>query len=102
MDAIAHTYAAPMMQTYPAGSSRSVNQCVKQGPVRHGVASVQHGLGLPVRGGHGAGIEMVAADDYRGLYSPGTNQLIESQSGFFAFPLTQPADTGRKPLKGDA
>src|SRR6185312_3908605 len=44
---------------------------------------------------------MVAADDDRGLYCPGPNQLIEGQPRLFPFSLTQPANAGRQSLERD-
>ncbi len=70
MLAEAHADAAAMVQRDPGGAACRVQQRVQERPVRHGVGAILHRFGLAVGRGDRARIEMVAADDDRGLSSP--------------------------------
>src|SRR5258707_592317 len=64
---IADPHAAAIVYRTPTRPGRGIQHGVQKGPIGNGVATVAHGLGLAVRRGDGAAIEMIAADyDRRG------------------------------------
>ena len=67
MDAIANAYAAAVVNAHPGGPAHRVDEGVEQRPVGNGVGAVAHGLGLAVRAGHRAAVQVVAANDNGGF-----------------------------------
>ena len=88
------------METQVAPEAR-VEQGVEQRPVGDRVGAVGHGLGLAVRGGDGAGVEVVAADHDGRLDLAFLDELVEQQAGLGAFAVAEPADAGRQAFELD-
>ena len=102
VDGPADADAAAVVDGDPGGAGGGVEQGVEQRPVGNRVRPVGHGLGLPVRGGDGAGVEVVAADHDRRLDLAFLDELVEQQAGLGAFAVAEPADTGGQALELDA
>ena len=64
--------------------------------------AVAHRLGLALRRGDRAGVEVVAADHDRRLDLAGRDELVEAQAGEVALAVAEPADPRRQPLERDA
>src|SRR5690606_15203641 len=102
VEGAAHADAAAVVQGHPGGAGRHVDHGVEQRPVGDGVGAVPHGLGLPVRGGDGAAVEVVAADDDRGGEFAARDHVVEPFAGPVAFAVAEPADAGGQALEVDA
>ncbi|MNV86074.1 hypothetical protein D3C71_1800780 [compost metagenome] len=98
---IAHPHSAPVMDRHPAGSCGRVDQRIQQRPVGDGITAVQHAFRLPVRRGHGAGIQMIPADDHRSGQLPGSNHIVEELAERCPLAVAEPADPGRQALEGN-
>ena len=96
-----HPYPPAMMHRDPGGSAGSVEQGVQDRPVGDRVAPVEHRLGLAERGGDGAGIEMIAADNDRSGQLSLRDTIVQCNPETLPLAVAQPADTGRKPLECD-
>src|SRR5690625_6241548 len=70
-------------------------------PVGDRVGAIEHGLGLAVRGGDGAGVEVVAADGDRSFHHPVADQVVEEHPGAVALAVAEPADAGGQALELD-
>src|SRR5699024_11840366 len=81
VDRAADAHAAAVVDRDPAGSGGGGGQRVQQRPVGDRVGAVEHGLGRAGRGGDGAGVEVVAADDDRGLDLPVADEVVEEHAG---------------------
>ena len=99
---VAHAHAAAVVQAHPGGAARGVEQGVQQRPVGHRVRTVTHGLGLAVRAGHRATVQVVAADDDGRLQLARAHHLVEGQAGAVALAQADPADACGQALEGDA
>src|SRR4029453_10315301 len=77
----ANTDTTAVMDRHPGSTRRGVQQGIQQRPVSHRVRPVSHGLGLPVRGRHRTGIQVVTADHDRSLDLALLHQLVEQQPG---------------------
>ena len=97
----ADAHAAAMVDRDPGRPGGGVDKG-EEGPVRDRVGAVGHRLGLAVGAGHGPGIEVVAADDYRRADRGRRDELVERQTCPGPPAVTQPADPGRQALEGDA
>ncbi len=85
-----------------AAPRRDVEHRVEDRPVRDGVGAVAHRLGLAVRRGDGAGVQVVAPDHDRRRDLAAAHELVEAQPGAVAVAVADPADARRQPLEGDA
>jgi hypothetical protein len=83
----AHADAAAVVERHPGRAGRGVEQRVQQRPVGDGVGAVLHRLGLAVGRGDRAAVEVVAADDDRGLQFAAGDHLVEG---------LRPARAGRR------
>ena len=101
VDGAADPDAAAVVQGNPGGAGGGVEQGIEQRPVGDRVGAVGHGLGLAVRGGDGAGVEVVAADHDGRLDLAFLDELVEQQAGLGAFAVAEPADAGREALELD-
>src|SRR3989304_341256 len=61
-----------------------------------------HPPGLRVRGGHGPGVEVVAADDDGRLQLAVGHEAVELEPRPCTLPVAQPADPCRQPPEGPA
>ena len=101
VDRAADTYAAAVVQRHPRGARTRGGEGVEQRPVGDGVGAVEHALGLAVRRGDGAGVEVVAADDDgRGDLALG-DEPVEQLPGLVTLAVAQPADARGQALELD-
>ena len=89
----------PWWTRNPGGAVHRVDQSVEDRPVGDRVRAVAHPLGLAVRRGDRAAVEMVAADDDRRLHPAARHQLVEHRAGAGALAVAEPADARRQPLE---
>src|SRR6266849_9963347 len=75
----AHADPAAVMETYPGRTTRAVEQSIEYRPVRNRVGAVFHPFGFAIGTCHRAGIEVVAANDYRRAEFPFGDHFIESE-----------------------
>ncbi len=97
----AHPHATTMVETDPRSATSGVEQGIKDGPVRHGIAAVQHALSLAVGTGHRAAVQMVPPDYHGGLELTVGNHLVESQAKPCPVAQPHPTDAGRQSLPAD-
>src|SRR3712207_6298393 len=90
-----------MVNRDPACPGRSVDHGVEQRPVCDRVRAVGHGLSLPVRAGHRAAIEMIAADHDWCPDRASRHEVVEGEAGAVALAVPEPADPRRETLEGD-
>ena len=89
------------MDADPRRACRHVDERVEDRPVRDRVGAVAHRLGLAIRGGDGAGIEMIPPDHHRRLDLAAPDELVDRETGLRAVAVAEPADPGRQPLERD-
>src|SRR5215472_1774741 len=89
------------METYPGRTTRAVEQSIEYRPVRNRVGAVFHPFGFAIGTSYRAGIEMVAANDYRRAEFPFGDHFNERQPKSCAFAKSNPADARRQPLEMD-
>ena len=77
----------------------AVDQGVQHRPVGDRVRAVRHGLGLPVRRGDRAAVQVVAADDDGGLQLAVFHHLVEAEPRLLTLAVAEPADPCRKALE---
>ena len=99
VDRVAHTDAAAVVDRDPGGPGHGVEERVEDRPVGHGVGTVEHAFGLAVGRGHRARVEVVAADDDRGLHSAAAHEVVEDEPHLRALAVAEPADAGGKALR---
>jgi hypothetical protein len=87
------SHSAAMVEADPGRPSDRIDQRVEDRPVGHGIGSVHHRLGLPIGTGDGTAVEVVTADDDRGLHFTAGHHLVESVAGPASCTVTEPADT---------
>ena len=59
----------------------------------------RHRLGLPVRRGHRAAVQVIAAEHDRRLHLAALHQLVEAQAGQVPLAVAEPADPRRQALE---
>src|SRR6478736_6575311 len=89
---------AAVVDGHPGRAGRGVDQRVEQRPVGDRVGPVEHRLGLPVRRGDRAAVEVVPADHDRGLELAGRHHLVELEPGPVALAVPEPTDPRRQAL----
>ena len=92
VQAVADADAAAVVEADPGRARGRVDQGVEDRPVGDGVGAVAHGLGLAVRAGHRAGVEVIAADDDRRRHLARRDELVEAKPGLRAIAVAEPAD----------
>ena len=92
----------PWWMRHPRRARRRVDERVEQRPVGDGVGAVGHRLGLAVRRGDRAGVEVVTPDDDRRRQLAAAHHLVEAQPEAVALAVAEPADARRQALEGDA
>ncbi len=89
------------MKRHPRCAAGDVEHGVENRPVRDGVASIAHCFGFPEWRGDASCIEVIAADhDWRGDLAR-RDEIVDCDPELCPFPLPQPADPRRQPLKLD-
>src|SRR5262245_49748123 len=99
MDRVADADAAAVMDRNPARAASGVGERIQKRPIGDGVRPVLHSLGLAIRRGDRAAIEVIAADNEGGFDLPRLHELIEALAHQGAFAVFQPANAGRQSLK---
>ena len=99
MDRVADAHASPVMDAHPRRTRGGVEKGVEDGPVGDRVGAVAHRLGLAVRRGYGACIEMVSSDDDGRTHAAGPHELVDRKPGASPVAVAEPADPGREPLE---
>jgi hypothetical protein len=97
----AHTHAHPtaVVERHPARARGRVHERVQDREVGDGVGAVLHGLGLPVRRGDAAAVEVVPADDDGSLHLALAHERVEREPDALAVSVPEPADARREPLE---
>src|SRR6185436_5132884 len=101
MDGAANAHPAAMVDGHPRRARSGVDHGVQQRPVRDGVRPVEHRLGLAIRAGNRAAVQMITTDDDRGADLARRDQIVERQAGLVTLAITEPADARRQPLETD-
>ena len=102
VDRVADPDAAAVMDADPRRARGDVEQRVQDRPVGDRVGAVPHRLGLAVRRGDRAGVEVIAADHDGRLDLAGPDELVDREPGAGAIAVAEPADPRRQALEGDA
>src|SRR5258708_26469324 len=102
VEGVTHAHAASMMKGNPGGAIHGVDQGIENGPIGDRVGTIHHRLRFPIWRGNGTAVEVVAADHDRGLDRAPAHQLVEHQTGLFAFPVAAPPEPGGQSLELDA
>ena len=88
-----------MVHAHPGRAGGDVDERVQDRPVGDRIRAVKHCLGLSVRRGNGARVEMVAPDDDRRANLPRPNELVDREARAGPVTEAEPADPGRQSLK---
>src|SRR5690242_6373801 len=99
---VTHADPSAMVYRHPGGAACGIQQCVQQRPVGDGVRAIAHRLGLTIGTCDRTGIEVVAADDDRGLELTARHHLVEGEPETMPVPEPYPADARREALELDA
>src|SRR5215218_3517427 len=89
------------MDRDPARPAGDVQHGVQDRPVGDGVGAVLHRLGLAVRRGDAARVEVVPPDDDGGRYGPVCDELVEAEAGPVPLASSEPADARGEALEVD-
>src|SRR5215218_3033194 len=89
------------MDRDPARPAGDVQHGVQDRPVGDGVRAVLHRLGLAVRRGDAARVEVVPPDDDGGRYGPVCDELVEAEAGPVPLASSEPADARGEALEVD-
>ena len=101
VDRVADPDAAAVVDADPGRARRHVDERVQDRPVGDRVGAVAHRLGLAVRRGDRAGVEVVAPDHDRRLDAPAADELVDREARLRAVAVAEPADPRRQPLERD-
>ena len=102
VDRVADADAAAVVDAHPRRAGGDVQERVEDRPVGDRVGAVAHRLGLAVRRGDRARVEVVAADHDRRLDVALPDELVDREPGARAVAVAEPADPRGQPLEGDA
>ena len=89
----------PWWIRHPGGAADGVDERVEQRPVGDRVGAVAHRLGLAVRRGDGAGVEVVAADDDGRRDLAARHESLKRRPASRALAVAQPADARGQALE---
>ena len=101
VDRVADPDAAAVVDADPGRARRRVQERVQDRPVGDRVGAVAHRLGLAVRGGDRAGVEVVAPDHDGRRDRARADELVDREPRLGAVAVAEPADPRGQALEGD-
>ncbi len=101
VDRVADPDAAAVVDADPGRARGDVQQRVQDRPVGDRVGAVAHRLGLAVRRGDRAGVEVVAADHDRRRDLAAPDELVDREARLGPVAVAEPADPRGQPLERD-
>ena len=101
VDRVADPDAAAVVDADPGRARGDVHEGVQDRPVGDRVGAVAHRLGLAVRRGDGARVEVVASDHDRRRDAARADELVDREPRAGAVAVAEPADPRRQALEGD-
>ena len=101
VDRVADPDTAAVMDADPRRARGSVEERVEDRPVGDRVRAVAHRLGLAVRRGDRARVEVIPADHHRRRHRTGANERVDRKARLGPIAVAEPADPRRKPLERD-
>ena len=102
VDRVADPDAAAVMHAHPRRTRCDIEQGVQDRPVGDRIGAVAHRLGLAVRRGDGARIEVVAPDHDGRFDLARAHELVDREPRARTITVPEPADAGRQSLERDA
>ncbi len=79
---VADAHATAVVEAHPRRSARHIQHGIQDGPIGDSVTAVLHALGLAVRAGDRAGVEMVPADHDRRFYHTPPHEVVDRHAKF--------------------
>ena len=101
VDRVADPDAAAVVDAHPGRARGHVHERVQDRPVRDRVGAVAHRLGLAVRRGDRARVEVVAPDHDRRLDAAGPDEVVDRKPRPRTVAVAEPADPRGQPLERD-